>query len=484
MRPLLGLPLSFALACGSPPPAGPPDIILVSMDTLRADRLGAYGNEAGLTPNLDHFAAEATVFDDAWAVANETLYSHGAAFTSRYTTETGPIFDTFRLAGGCPTLAEVLAVYGYDTAGFTGGGHLGPEFGLGRGFSTWKVSQGWGSLYHSVPDALRWLDARASEEPFFLFVHGYDTHHRYLKPGPWGLAHVRADQEGAGPRAARGNLGTVQMVDGWYFPRMNPPDLLDFRALRVHGPGERRRIERLARRKDIGAEPVTQDDIDYVRGIYDGAVGYGDAWFGLFMSALERRGVLERAVVVLMSDHGEELGEDGLFHHRYSLSDLTLRVPLMVRLPGGEGGGRHVPGQVDLNDVMPTLLEAAGAAPPAGIRGRSLWPALHGSALPDHPVSFSQTMFRAVSARASDGRVTFTGIDADSPFLADLIRATPLAEPAFLVTAGMPPSRQEELRLALADWADGLAQPTAAGAAGPSPDQIETLREQGYWGTP
>ncbi|MFH1469183.1 MAG: sulfatase [Pseudomonadota bacterium] len=484
MRPLPALPLLFTLACGPPAPAGPPDIILVSMDTLRADRLGAYGSTAGLTPNLDHFAAEAVVFDDAWAVANETLYSHGAAFTARYATETGPIFDTFRLAEACPTLAGVLGVYGYQTAGFTGGGHLSEGFGLGRGFATWEVSQGWGSLYHSVPDALRWLDARASEAPFFLFVHGYDTHHRYLKPGPYGFAHVRADQEGAGPRAARGNLGTVQMVDGWFFPRLNPPDLLDFRALRVRGPGERRRIERLARRKDMGAEEITQADIDFVRGVYDGAVSYGDAWFGLFMAALQRRGVLDHAVVVLMSDHGEELGEDGLFHHRYSLSDITLRVPLMVRLPGGEGGGRHLSGIVELTDLMPTLLEAAGAEVPAGVRGHSRWPALHGAPLEGRPAAFSQTMFRAVSARAEDGRLTFSGVDADSPYLADLLRVTPLGEPAFEATPGLAPSRQEELRQALVVWAEGLAQPSADGATGPSPAQIETMHEQGYWGTP
>jgi hypothetical protein len=335
-----------------------------------------------------------------------------------------------------------------------------------------------------VPDALRWLDEQPAGSPRFLFVHGYDTHHRYLKPGPWGFARVKTDRMGPGPRAVRENLGTVQVVDGWYFPRVSPTDLLDFRALRVRGPAERRRIERLARRKDQAAEAMADEDVTFVRGVYDGAVSYGDAWFGLFMAALERRGVLDHAVVAVVSDHGEELGEDGLFHHRYTLSDITLKVPLIVRMPGGEGGGRHVPGLVDLTDVMPTLLEAAGAAPPAGIRGRSLWPTLQGAALQPREAVFAQTMFRGVSARGPDGRLTFTGLDADSPFLADLVRGAPLGGAAFLSTPGLPPTRQEALRDDLAAWAESLAAPAAPDEPTPTPDQIKALQDKGYWGTP
>ncbi len=156
-------PLFLVLAmtgCSQPAREGPPNIILVSMDTLRQDRLGVYGNEDGLTPNIDKLAAESVVFEDAWAVSNETLYSHAALFTSRYATETGPIFDTFKLADTFPTLASVLGVYGYESAAFVGGGHLSASFELGRGFDRYHSSGNWGSLYHSVPDALAWLDAR------------------------------------------------------------------------------------------------------------------------------------------------------------------------------------------------------------------------------------------------------------------------------------------------------------------------------------
>ena len=96
------------------------------------------------TPNIDKLAAESVVFEDAWAVSNETLYSHAALFTSRYATETGPIFDTFKLADTFPTLASVLGVYGYESAAFVGGGHLSASFELGRGFDRYHSSGNWG----------------------------------------------------------------------------------------------------------------------------------------------------------------------------------------------------------------------------------------------------------------------------------------------------------------------------------------------------
>jgi arylsulfatase A-like enzyme len=473
----------LSLACGQPVREGPPDIIVVCMDTLRADRLGVYGNPDGLSPSIDRFAREAVVFDQAWAVANETLYSHAALFTSRYATETGDIFETFRLADEPPTLASVLGVYGYQSAAFTGGGHLSPAFGLGRGFDHWQRSANWGSLYHSVPSALAWWDQqRDPDRPALLFVHGYDTHHRYLKPGPWGFSRVDASYKGVAADMVRGALGTILAVDGHYFPRHAPADLLDLGALRIRGKEERRRIERMSNERRHGARDIEEQDIAYVRGVYDGAVSYGDTWFGLLMSTLERRGALDNAVVVLLSDHGEELGEDGLFHHRYTLSDISLQVPLLVRLPGGQGGGRHVDGAVDLTDLMPTLLEAGGAQAPAGIRGRSLWPALQGQPLEPRPVTFSQSMFRSVSVRSDEGRLSFSGIGADSPYLAAMLASTNLEGPAFEASEGLTRDQREDLRQQLTAWALGLHQPTAAGEVQLTPEQLEVIQDKGYWG--
>jgi arylsulfatase len=486
LRLALALLLTLLLGCDptlSPPRDGPPDIIVICLDTLRADRLGTYGNPDGLTPSIDRLAEEAVVFEDAWAVANETLYSHAALFTSRYATETGPIFESFRLGEELPTLAGVLGLYGYQSAAFTGGGHLSSDFGLGRGFDHFERAASWGSLYHSVPEALAWLDQRDPTRPSLLFVHGYDTHHRYLKPGPWGYGRVDASYQGTGADVARDMLGSILVADGYYFPRFAPADLFDFTALRIRGKHARLRTERMGADPRFGTRKMSAEDLDFVRGVYDGAVSYADTWVGLFLAALERRGALDNSVIVLLSDHGEELGEQGIFHHRYTLSDTSLRVPLLIRLPGGAQGGRRVQGQVDLTDVMPTLLEAADAEPPAGIHGRSLWGVLQGGAYEGRPAVFAQTMFRGVSVRTPEGRLGFSGIGADSPYLAPMLASTSLEGPAFEASPqGMSAAQREDLRQRLTAWAAQLHQPDAAGEVELSPAQLQVIQEHGYWG--
>ena len=478
----LAIALLVLVGCDQPAPSGPPDIIVVCMDTLRADRLGVYGNADGLTPNIDRFASEGVVFEDAWAVANATLFSRASPSTSLYATETGPIYETLRLSEEPPTLAGVLGLYGYQSAGFTGGGHLSEDFGLGRGFDLFERSDDWGSLFHSVPDAVRWLDGRDPERPSLLFVHGYDTHHRYLKPGPWGFSRVDASYRGTGADVVRDSLGSILAVDGYYFGHHAPADLLNYRALRIRGRAERRRIARLSTKRSANARKLEEQDLAFVRGVYDGSVSYADTWFGVFLAALERRGLLETSVVVLLSDHGEELGEDGLFHHRYTLSDLNLKVPLVVRLPGGAHGGRRVPGLVDLTDVMPTLLEAAGAEAPAGIRGHSLWPTLQGGPPMPRAAVYAQTAFRGVSIRTDQGRLGFTGIGADSPFLAPMLAATRLEGQAFEASAELDDDQRRVMRHDLAAWAAQLRQHDAPDQITISPEQLEVIQQKGYWG--
>ncbi len=238
---LLGLLLLLA-GCSAPPREAPPSVVVVCLDTLRRDRLGAYGHSGGLTPNLDRFATEAVVFDDAWSVANETLLSHAALFTSRYPTETGPIFDDYTLSDQVPTLAEVLGLHGYQTAAAVAGGHLHQAFGLARGFDWYEQGGSWASLYHTVPLATDWLDARDHQAPFLLFVHGYDTHQRYLKPGPYGTARTEPGYIGPGREATRQKLGTVRVVDGWFFPP-SVAQVHDLEALHIRDDAQRKHIQ-------------------------------------------------------------------------------------------------------------------------------------------------------------------------------------------------------------------------------------------------
>ena len=189
----MSLALAVLLACDlgptaptadAPTTAGPPPIVLISLDTLRPDRLGAWGSESGLTPNLDRVAAEAVVFERSYSQAGETLFSHASLFSGRYASELNRLTYTFSIPEEIPLLPQILKAYGYDTGAAVAGGQLDPAFGFDRGFDSYDVPGEWASLYHTVPRALAWLDDRGSDDPdpFLLFVHGYDAHHRWDHP--------------------------------------------------------------------------------------------------------------------------------------------------------------------------------------------------------------------------------------------------------------------------------------------------------------
>ncbi len=460
----------LSMTCLQGCPAGrqatvPPNIVLVSLDTMRADRLGAYGHKGDLTPNLDRFAQEAVLFESAWAQATETLFSHASLFTSRYPTELGPMDYNFTLPGTAHTLAGVLGTYGYETAAFTGGGHLHRDFGFDNGFQTYRDDVSWGVLFHSVQNLSAHLDATAFTGPRFFFVHGYDAHPRYLKPAPFGFLHV---EESAGETAREVLVtpgGTTRLVDGIYFPGAEPSRLVDQGALRGRGPGPPLQLDHVR---------LTQEDLAQVEGAYNGAVAYADAWFGLMMADLQARGMLQNTVVVVLSDHGEELGENGVYNHRYSLSDPVLQVPLMIRLPGGEGGGRRVRETVELVDLMPTLLKLANAVVPVDARGTDLLEPRSES------LAFSEGPLREISARGAAGRLTFSGVGADSPYLLDLLRVAGLDGPAFVGSDGISPNELSGMRDQLLAWRTGISPPRAATST-LSEEQRLKLQEKGYW---
>jgi hypothetical protein len=219
---------------------------------------------------------------------------------------------------------------------------------------------------------------------------------------------------------------------------------------------------------------LTQEDLAQVEGAYNGAVAYADAWFGLMMADLQQRGMLENTVVVVVSDHGEELGESGVYNHRYSLSDSVLQVPLMIRMPGGEGEGRRVRETVALMDVMPTLLKLAGAVVPTEARGSDLLGPRTES------LAFSEGPLREISARGAAGRLTFSGVGADSPYLPELLRVADLGGPAFWWSESLPKANVSSMRDALLAWRAGISLPRAATST-LSDEQRQRLQEKGYW---
>ena len=230
------------------------------------------------------------------------------------------------------------------------------------------------------------------------------------------------------------------------------------------------------------------DDADtaLIVDVYDGAVSYADTMFGLFIAALQDRGALDSAWIVVMSDHGEQLGEHGLFGHCCEANEEETHVPLMIRAPKGEGGGRRVSGLVELIDVMPTILEIAGATPPANIRGQSLLGAARGEPFEGRPYAFTEgsEMMRLVTMRGPQGRFTYTGLSATSQHLPEIVDAARLGGPGFQADPGLDGATQARMRTDLVAWLRGLT-PAPVGAEAPRQEMPaalrKVLREHGYW---
>jgi arylsulfatase A-like enzyme len=458
------------------PSAAPKSVLLVSIDTLRSDRMGALGNTRGLTPNLDAFAAESTVFTQAWSQANTTSMSHAALFTSRYPSELGVPGTTFTLGAGAPTLAEVLGLYGYEPVAFTAGAHLEPGWGLERGFTKFAATEPLGSFWHTLPAAEAWLDARTATTPFFLFVHGYDAHAPYLDPAPYGTAWTAAP----GTDAVRQLVGTELVFGQTLFHEESMMSALaGLDRPRPWDAEGQAAVAAMAAAGSHGATPFGDTDAAYVRDVYDGGVAYADALFGWFMVGLRARGRLDDTIVVVLGDHGEALGEQGRFGHGDSLADEELHVPLYIRVPGA--APRRVDAPVALLDVMPTLLDLTGAEAPAGIHGRSLRPWIEGAEGPAHDVIFAESNLRAVSARGAAGRLSFSGLGAGSPFLQGLMATSLPTDAAWSIdTTVADPTAREDLRRALLAWRATIRLPGAA-VAPVDPALREEMRKHGYF---
>lgn len=479
MRPTLAAVVLLS-AC-APEREGPPDILLVSLDTFRADRIGALGNPDGLTPNLDHFAAESVVFTQAYSQASITMPSHTSLFTSRYAAEVSGSTRAANIPADMYTLPQVLGAYGYQTAARVAGADLSPELGPTKGFDSYESAVDFASLYHTVPMALEWLDASDPSRPTFMFVHSYDTHAAYLKPTPFGLAHAQVLPLTVEDRRLLAN--TPRIMDGRMHAGFDLLDTVTRSHLRPRAPAARAALATLADAARPPLPTVTPEEEALVHEVYDGAVSYADAWFGTLLARLEERGRLDHTIVVVLADHGEELGGNGLYHRCCSLGDDISHVPLMVRLPSGEGGGRRVDALVELVDVLPTLLALVGADVPAGIRGTSLVPALEGAPFPGRDVAITEggLGLRMTSARSAAGRLTYVGVASDEPARNELIATAQLPGPAFEATAGLPVDAQEALRAGIVAWEDTLRLPDTDAAVETPPELREKLRARGYW---
>ena len=285
------------------------NVIVITIDTVRADHLGCYGYKLIQTPNIDGLARTSARFSHAYTPVPITLPAHSALFTGSFPMATGVHdFATNTLSANAVTLAEMLHENGYATAAFLGAPVLDSRYGVNQGFDTYFDHFDFSSVDEAktdevkrqgdvvVAEALGWLK-RSPRRPFFLWVHLYDAHYPYEPPEPY---------------ASR-----------------------------------------------------------YKTRPYDGEIAFADAQIGRLLSFLKDSATLANSLVVLAADHGEGLGEHGEQKHGFFIYDSTLHVPLVVKVPGATP--RVVGEDVSLVDVMPTLLQALHIPIPPTVQGRSLF---------------------------------------------------------------------------------------------------------------
>jgi choline-sulfatase len=398
-------------ATGSP---SRPNVLLVTVDTLRADRLGSYGYAAAATPELDALAAAGARFESATAVAPLTAPSHASILTGLTPPRHGVRDNGQALGPGAPTLAEALRSAGYVTGAFVSGFPLDRRFGLGRGFDEYDDRLPHGEdprraayVERAGPEttaaALRWMDSVGAGRPWFAWVHYFEPHSPYEPPEPW-------------------------------------------RA-------------RFAKRP------------------YDGEVAAVDAEIGALLRRLQERGARANTVVLVTADHGESLGEHGEETHGVFVYEATLRVPLILAgagVPAGKVAGATARGI----DLAPTLLDLAGAA--AIGEGRSLRPALDGTAVRDEP-AYGESLFTRLNLGWAPLHAWRSGrfklIDAPRPELFDLSADPGETRNVAAAHPDVVESLQRQLRAALA----AAPAPNAPGAT-PDPEVARRLAALGYLG--
>lgn len=412
------LALSLAVACGrSDAPRG---IVLLTLDTTRADRLGCYGYAAAETPNLDAMASRGVLFEDAMASVPTTLASHSTMFTGEYPPVHGVRYNgMFRLGEDRKTVAEILRDAGWRTGAIPAAFpvHLGT--GLEQGFEDYvdlepeagedkpKVTSE--RRADEVVDlGLRWLEKK-DDRPFFLWLHFFDPHSPYDPPFPYGAKF-----------------------------RSRP---------------------------------------------YDGEIAFADSHYGRFLAALAERGLSEDVVVIVAGDHGEGLYDHGERMHQNLVYQSTLHVPLIAEGPG-IGRGTRIEEPVTLADIAPTLLDIAKVPIPDTMQGKSLVPALRGEEPARRSLYFESLTGSLVygwSPLEGLRRGPWKYIRSSEPELYDLAADAKETEDVSARESQIVADMGGELASLLDVWSENAASPESS-AASVSPEALAQLASLGYVG--
>ncbi len=368
-----------------------PDILLISVDTLRWDHLSTADYSRPTSPSIEHWAADrAVTFEQAIAAASWTLPSHVSMLTGLDAAHHGVNHDvggSDRKTGAHDVadlvfLAEIVRRNGWKTTALTGGAYLDPRFGFAQGFDLYRSwpdrARDATELPTHVDDVLAILE-NGRNTPDFVFLHTYAVHDPYR-------AWLPAWKELFGNDPPPGRFAL-------HSPKNDP------------AKGFRQVDELLFRPKPGNQRPLEPGEMETAVRMYDSGIRFVDDQIGVLFAALEERGLDRNMIVILTSDHGESLGEGGRFGH-IDLTDEVIRVPLFISLPDRQGAGLRVKHQVRSVNILPTVLDVLGLEAPNPPDGRSLMPLIrndpwHG---PDEAFTLSSAANRGLSMRLTDGR--------------------------------------------------------------------------------
>ena len=430
---------ALALRAGRGGPARPPNVVLVSIDTLRPDHLSAYGRRADTSPTIDAMAHAGVRFATAYSTSSWTAPAVVSMLTGTLPTQHGVIHGVERrgalfgqetIPDDIPVLAEILRQRGYQTFGVAANVHLAGEFGFARGFDRYDQI-GFVDADRVLETVRTWKATRHADRPYFAWVHFLDPHEPYEPREPW----------------------LTQFVGG----RPRHPDL-------------------------DGTTPVLQfaamhlddDALAYVEALYDSEIRYTDERIRALFAEL---GVSDDDLVVVLSDHGEEFREHGSYGHGRTLYEENVRIPLIVRFPGRRFAGRVSDAPVSIMDVVPTIAAVAGAPVPPHLAGRSLLDLLGGGTSPPRPIllHLARRDVRLRSIVADGWKLVFDPRSPEDARLFDLRH-----DPGETVdrSAGER-ARADELRrmLVAAIGAEDAAPGTERAV---SPEQVRALKALGY----
>ncbi len=360
-------------ACSKTDSAGagaPRNVIVVLVDTLRADHLGIYGYSRPTSPNVDAFARESLLFQNARSQASCTFPSANSILTSRYPSAFlgQPSERALGIPADIPSIAEILSERGYRTAAVSSSpvvrntpGRFNPGAGFGRGFESFHEDCVWKSAACVNRAALPLIQSK-DERPFFLYLHYLDPHGPYAPP------------KNQARRWALGKPDKKFVRDG------NPNPIGDMLYKGAADPG------------------ATKADLQYLMDLYDEEIAFFDSQFALLLAELKTSGRLDDTMIVFISDHGEEFLEHGHIKHCRTLFDTSIKTPMIVHIPGV--GPKTLAQPVQNLDVVPTLLDYLGIDEQLSFEGKSLRPVIEGTGEVDPHQYGMQGTLRS----ASDGK--------------------------------------------------------------------------------